>query len=109
MPELAGGEQWFAGDEVRGGGASSVNGSGCFRLQKKRGRKGKLSGVLGGSRSRQRRSGGGLYLANSGEPKRRSSSLISSSDSSGEELGVQGEVLVVQRASGEESRAQAGP
>ena len=46
-----------------------------------------------------------MYLANSGEPKRRSSSSISSSGASREELEVQGDDLVVQMASGEERRA----
>ena len=36
-----------------------------------------------------------MYLADSDEPKRRSSSSISISGGSGEELGVQGEGLVV--------------
>ena len=39
--EVVAGVAWFTGDEVRGGGASGVDGSGRFRLQKKQGRKGR--------------------------------------------------------------------
>ena len=90
-------------EELREAVAPAVSSS--YREGKTRG---KGSGECRDSRSRQRRSGGGLYLANSGEPKRRSSSSISSSGGSGEELAVQGEGLVVQRASGEERRARGG-
>ena len=49
-----------------------------------------------------------MYLANSSEPTRRSSTSILSSSGYGDELGVQGDDLVVQRASGEDGRARVG-
>ena len=103
------GVAWFAGDEVTRRRGFGGGGSGRFRQLQRGETRGKGSEGCRGSRSRGKRAGDGLYLANSGEPKRRSSSSISSSGGSGEELGVQGDDLVVQRASGEERRARGGP
>ena len=97
LPHVGGWWTWPAGvpgspaTRSCGGGASGGGDSGRFRQLQRGETRGKGSEGCRGSRSRQRRSGGGLYLANSGEPKRRSSSSISSSGGSGDELGVQGD------------------
>ena len=96
LPHVGGWWTWPAGVPCSpamrscGGEASGGGDSGRFRQLQRGETRGKGSEGCRGSRSRQRRSGGGLYLANSGEPKRRSSSSISSSGGSGEELGCRG-------------------
>lgn len=88
--------------------SEGASGGGHSRQQKKGKTAGNVSVGCGGSRSRKRSRGGGLYLANAGEPKRRSSSSISSSGPSGDELGCCGMIGVCRRKWwGEESPGRA--